>query len=267
MKYRTKYGDIFYNIEGEGSPLLMIHGTPFSSQEWNPVKSQLKDKYKIYTYDLLGYGKSEKAENVSLGIQNKVLCDLLEFWDLEAPAVVAHDFGGATLLRSIVLDDMCFNRMMLIDVVALSPWGSPFVRHVKNYEDVFNRIPDYIHKAIVQAYIKDAVYTDVNDQEIQFLVEPWVTGDGKKAFYRQIAQMDEKYTDEIKAGLSKINIETRILWGEKDNWIPVEIGRKLHSILPNSSFSIVPDSNHLVHIDNPGIIVEEIERFFPVESI
>lgn len=262
MQFNSKFGKIYYEIEGEGKPLLLIHGTPFSSQEWNTVKKHIKNRYKIYTYDLLGYGKSEKAQNVSLEVQNKVLCEILDFWKLKSPDVVAHDFGGATLLRSIVLDKRIYNKIMFIDIVALSPWGSPFVQHVKNHENVFNQIPDYIHKAMVQAYIKDAIYSDVSDKDIQFLVEPWIDQDGKKAFYRQISQMDEKYTNEIEYNYSEIDNEIRILWGEKDNWIPISIGKELHKMLPNSTFLSVPDSNHLVQMDKPEIIIQEIVNFF-----
>jgi len=262
MIFTSTFGEINYEITGTGSPLLMIHGTPFSSKEWSQIKDAVKYKHEIYTYDLLGYGLSEKAEDISLAIQNNVLCELLDFWDLDNPDVVAHDFGGATLLRSILLNNCHYNKIMLIDVVALAPWGSPFVQHVRKHEHVFNGIPDYIHKAMVQAYIKDAIYSKVTDKDIDFLVQPWLSSSGKKAFYRQIAQMDQKYTDEIEDHLFQIKNETRILWGEEDNWIPLKIGKQLHKKLPNSSFRAIPESNHLMQIDKPNEIIKEIEKFF-----
>lgn len=262
MIFKSTFGEISYEIKGTGSPLLMVHGTPFSSKEWSEIKEALQYKHKIYTYDLLGYGLSEKVEDVSLAIQNKVLCELLDYWELDKPDVVAHDFGGATLLRSIVLNNCQYNRIMLIDIVALAPWGSPFVQHVKKHENVFNKIPDYIHKAMVQAYIKDAIHSEVTETDIDFLVQPWLSNSGKKAFYRQIAQMDQKYTDEIEDQLFNIKNKTRILWGEEDKWIPLEIGKKLHEKLTNSSFRSIPDSNHLMQIDKPNEIIREIEEFF-----
>ena len=262
MIFKSSFGEINYEISGNGSPLLMIHGTPFSSKEWSEITDAVKHKHEIYTYDLLGYGLSEKAEDVSLAIQNNVLSELLTFWGLDKPDVVAHDFGGATLLRSIILNNCHYRKIMLIDVVALSPWGSPFVKHVNKHEGVFNEIPDYIHKAMVQAYIRDAIYKKVTDKEIDFLVEPWLSKSGKKAFYRQIAQMDQKYTAEIEDRLCNIRNMIRILWGENDNWIPLEIGKRLHEILPNSTFRSIPESNHLMQIDKPNEIIKEIEEFF-----
>ncbi len=262
MIYQSEFGKVHYNITGRGEPLLLIHGTPFSSKEWDIIVQSLQDKYKFYTYDLLGYGLSEKVENVSLEIQNQVLAELLDHWGLEKPDVVAHDFGGATLLRSMLLNKCTYKKIMLIDIVAISPWGSPFVQHVKKHEDVFAGIPDYIHRAMVQAYIRDAIFSDVSDEDIDFLVQPWLSSDGKHAFYRQIAQMDQKYTDEIESKLNLVDNEVRILWGEEDNWIPLETGKKLHHELHNSSFRPIPGSNHLMQMDMPHEIIKEIELFF-----
>jgi pimeloyl-ACP methyl ester carboxylesterase len=49
---------------------------------------------------LLGYGLSDKAGDVSLGVHNRLLCDCLDHCGLEAPATVGHDFGGTTVLRT-----------------------------------------------------------------------------------------------------------------------------------------------------------------------
>jgi len=260
--FSSSYGNIYYEITGQGEPLLLLHGTPFSSLVWKDIKVKLHDRFQVYTFDLLGYGRSEKAQRVSLDVQNKVLCELLDHWGLQQPNAVAHDFGGATLLRSMIIDGRVYRKIMLIDVVALSPWGSPFVQHVRDHENVFAGIPDYIHKAMVEAYIKDALYTDVSEKDIQYLVEPWLGKEGKEAFYRQIAQMDPSYTVELEEHYGNLNCPTRILWGEKDNWIPLSLGRKLHDMIPQSSFLNVPDSNHLMQIDQPGIIIDEIRTYF-----
>jgi pimeloyl-ACP methyl ester carboxylesterase len=72
---------IAYDTLGEGKPLVLIHGTPFSSYAWRTVARELARDHKIHVFDLLGYGQSEKAEgqDVSLGVQNGVLAALLQY--------------------------------------------------------------------------------------------------------------------------------------------------------------------------------------------
>ncbi len=50
---------------------------------------------------------------------------------------------------------------------------------------------------------------------------------GQSAFYRQIAQMDRKYTDEVENRYGFLDCPATLLWGEKDEWIPLERGHKL----------------------------------------
>lgn len=138
-----------------------------------------------------GYGQSDKAPgDISLGIQNQVLDKLLDHWQLSQPAIIGHDFGGATLLRTHLLNARDFDKIVLIDPVALSPWGSSFFRHVRAHETAFAGVPDYIHEAIVRAYVKTAAFQPIDDATLDMIVTPWTEDNGKASFYRQIAQAE-----------------------------------------------------------------------------
>jgi pimeloyl-ACP methyl ester carboxylesterase len=76
---------VYFDIQGQGEPLVLVHGTPWSSFCWRNVIPHLAKTYKVYYFDLLGYGQSEKREgqDVSLAVQNELLVALLDFWRLE----------------------------------------------------------------------------------------------------------------------------------------------------------------------------------------
>jgi pimeloyl-ACP methyl ester carboxylesterase len=189
-----------YGVLGDGPPVVVVHGTPWSSFNLRRLIRDLARDYTVYYYDLLGYGRSDKAPgDVSLGIQNQVLNRLLDHWELAAPAVIGHDFGGTTVLRTHLLNGHDFEKMVLIDPVAVSPWGSPFFRHVRDHEAAFAGVPGYIHEAIVRAYVATAAFTPLDEATLAMIVRPWTGPDGQPAFYRQIAQADSGYTDEIQA--------------------------------------------------------------------
>jgi len=83
-QFHSTHGNIAHQVVGSGAPLIMLHGTPFSSVIWQRFLPVLQHKYKVYTYDLLGYGRSEKVGgDVSLGVQNLVLMELLDHWEVE----------------------------------------------------------------------------------------------------------------------------------------------------------------------------------------
>jgi pimeloyl-ACP methyl ester carboxylesterase len=250
---------------GDGPPVVLIHGTPFSSWVWHRIAPHFAERRKVHVYDLLGYGQSEQREgqDVSLGVQNGLLAALLAHWELNEarPDIVAHDFGGATALRAHLIDGCEYGSLTLIDPVALAPWGSPFVRHVREHAAAFAGLPAYIHEAVVKAYVRGAVARPIVDSELAPYVTPWLGDTGQQAFYRQIAQMDQSYTDEIEARYPQIRCRTQILWGESDQWIPVERGRKLASVIPAARFQAVPNAGHLMQEDAPEAIVAAVMRW------
>jgi pimeloyl-ACP methyl ester carboxylesterase len=238
-------------------PIVFVHGTPFSSLVWRRIAPHLTDHRQVFYFDLLGYGRSEMRSNqdVSLAVQGRLFAALLSHWGLSKPDVVAHDFGGTTALRAHLLHGCEYGSLTLIDPVALAPWGSPFVRHVREHEPAFAGLPAYIHAAILPAYIGGAAFRPLSASTLQLYVEPWLGASGQAAFYRQIAQMDQRYTDEIESRYAEMRCPVRILWGEQDNWIPVERGRELARRIPRSKLRVIPEAGHLVQEDAPEAIV------------
>src|ERR671915_1860051 len=264
MEYVSTYGRVRWDLFGGGPPLVLVHGTPFSSYVWRKVVPTLAETNTVYAFDLPGYGSSEKREgqDVSLAAQGRVLSELLDHWGLDKPAVVGHDFGGAITLRAHLLEGRDFRAIALIDAVALSPWGSPFYRLVQEYVGVFRQIPAYMHRAMMAAYIRDATYRPMSDEELDPYVAPWLGPEGQDAFYRQISQNDQRYTDEIQPRYGEIEKPVLILWGEEDRWLSPEKGEQLRSAIPGSRLHTVPKAAHLVMEDAPTAVASALVDFF-----
>ncbi|MFK7855550.1 MAG: alpha/beta fold hydrolase [Granulosicoccus sp.] len=262
--FQTDEGVVRYGVLGSGKDVVLVHGTPWSSYSWHLLLPELSKRYRVFYYDLIGYGQSDMlaSQSVSLDVQGNLLAKLIDYWQLTKPSVIAHDYGGATALRAHLLHGCEFSRLQLIDVVAVAPWGSPFFAHVRQFEQAFAGVPDYIHRAIVRAYIGTALHKRLEDDQFDQLLEPWLTAQGKAAFYRQIAQADQKYTDDIEPFYSAIRCPVSILWGENDTWIPVDSGLKLHNAIPHSSFEILPGCGHLAPLETPGLVLQQVKDFF-----
>lgn len=246
-------------------PVVLLHGTPFSSVVWRRIAPCLTDHRRAFYFDLLGYGRSEMraGQDVSLAVQGRLFAALLEHWRLTRPDVVAHDFGGCAALRAHLLHGCEYRSLTLIDPVALAPWGSPFVRHVREHETAFAALPPYIHAAILPAYIAGAAHRPLAAEDMQLYVDPWLGASGQAAFYRQIAQMDQRYTDEIEPRYGQIRCPVRILWGEEDRWIPVARGRELSARMAGAKLRCVPHAGHLVQEDAPEVLVAALLEFLP----
>ena len=252
--FKTSAGNVVAGRAGEGPAVVLAHGWPWSSYAWYRLIPQLANSYRVYWYDMPGYGKSAKqsGQRTSLDIQGKVFGEMLEHWRLDRPIVIAHDFGGATTLRAHLLHGYDFSFYVLMNVVAMRPWGSEFFDHVGRNVDAFIGLPPHIHKAVVTAYIQGAIVSDIDDMVSDTLAEPWLTEEGQGSFYRQFAQADERFTAEVEPKFGEIRCPVTIVWGEDDPWIPIERGKALHKLVSGSSFEILNGVGHLPQLEGNG---------------
>lgn len=261
--YEFRGHKVRYGVSGEGTPIVLIHGTPFSSYEWRRIVPCLATHRRVFYFDLLGYGQSERCAvpDVSLGVQNLLLAELLDHWQLDRPDIVAHDFGGTTALRCHLLNGRDYRSLTLIDPVALSPWGSPFSSQVRSHVDVFRALPASIHDALLRAYIRSAHSRAMTEEDMLEYVRPWVGEVGQAAFYQQISQFDRCYTDEVEPKYASVRCPTAILWGEEDRWLPIEAGHRLKERIPSARLQAIPNAGHLMHEDAPEAIVGAVLNF------
>ena len=217
-RFATDGGAIAWDRLGAGPPVVLVHGTPWSSWTWRRIAPRLAERFTVYVFDLLGFGASEQraGQDVSLAGHGARLAALLAHWELDRPAVVAHDIGGAAILRAHLLHGRDVAALALVNVVALAPWGSPFYRLVRDHDAVFEQLPAAIHEGVVRAYVGTAQPRPLPRDAEDALTAPWLGPAGQSAFYRQIAQGDQRDTDAVEPLYGRIAAPTLVVWGTDD---------------------------------------------------
>ncbi|GAA0518074.1 alpha/beta hydrolase [Saccharopolyspora thermophila] len=262
-RYESPHGTVRWAVLGDGDPVVLLHGTPFSSYVWRDVASVLAARHRVFVWDMPGYGRSEMRDDqvVSLAAQQEVFIGLLRHWGLSAPAVVAHDVGGAVALRAALLDGARYARLALVDAVSVRPWGSEFFRLVQQQAPVFAALPPTLHEALIRRYITTAAHRELRAEVLDALVEPWLGEVGQPAFYRQIAQADERFTREVEDRYADLDCPVRIAWGVRDEWLPQDRARDLARRIPHADLTWIPEAGHLVQEDNPAALTAFLMRF------
>lgn len=260
--FAWREGRVRWQRQGEGPAVVLCHGTPWSSALWDGLAASLAREWTVYRFDMIGYGRSEKrsGQDVSLGAQGALFADLLDHWQLKRPAVVAHDYGGTVALRAHMIHGRLFASISLVDVVALAPWGSPFFQLVKENAAVFEQLPPDLHRALVEQYIRGASHRGLPPEALETLVTPWTGRVGQTAFYRQIAQADQRFTDGIEPSYATIDVPVHIIWGTEDRWIPLDRAHRLHAMIPGSTLQLIEGAGHLVQLDAPDELDAAIHR-------
>ncbi|MYW63674.1 alpha/beta fold hydrolase [Streptomyces sp. SID8379] len=267
--YSSSSGEVRWAGLGpaDAPPVVLVHGTPFSSYVWRAPARALASRHRVYVWDLPGYGVSEMrpGQPVDLDSQARVLTELLDHWGLAGagtgPAVVAHDFGGAVALRARLLHGAAYSRLALVDPVAIAPWGSPTYRLLAEHADTFGQLPSELHEALVHRYISSCSHPGLHPDTHARLTAPWLSEMGQDAFYRQIEQNDQRFTDDIQGRYGELELPVLICWGAEDTWIPVVRGHELAQLIPGAELRVIEGAGHLVQEDAPAELTDALGEF------
>ena len=262
----TSVGEVAYDVHGQGPPVVLVHGTPTRSYLWRNVVPALAERRRVYVYDLLGYGESEKWEgqDVSIAAQARLLKDLVEAWGLEDPAIAGHDIGGGIVLRAQLLEGVRFSRVALLDPVLLIPWLSAprsSTWHVIEHAGAYESMPDHLFGAFFAAYLGEA-NSDLEEAAFEAYLAPWLGEGGRRAFVRQALQFEERHTGEIEPWLDSVEVPVLVAWGEEDGWLNPSQAPRLQEQIPGSELELIQEAGHFVQEDAPEEIAKVLASFF-----
>lgn len=252
--FETPGGVVRWGALGSGEPLVLVHGTPYSSLLWRDIAPALARTRKVFFFDHLGFGQSEQREgqDLSLAAHSENFARLLDHWGLSRPSVVAHDIGGAVALRTLLLERRSYRDLTLFDAVSGGPWERGLFRLFLEHEEVFNQLPGYAHEALVAAHLCHATHIGFRPGILDAFLAPWRGEDGQAAFYRQYSQIRQADTAAYEQLLNSISIPVRIVWGREDRILPPQYAEWLHERVPTAELHWIEGAGHLLQEDAPA---------------
>ncbi|MFC4495836.1 alpha/beta fold hydrolase [Streptomyces ovatisporus] len=257
-----------YRDHGQGEPVVFIHGTPSHSYEWRDVVPHIEVAgFRAVTYDLLGYGLSERPvdRDTSVAAQTDLLGHLLDELGIGRANIVAHDIGGAIGQRFALAHPERVRRLMMIDSVSYDSWPSSTWRKIidENLDDFMSMSQDAFNDLLSrQLEMTVADESLMTAELLQAYLAPHQSPLGRVSFFEhQVRHYDAKYTEEISDRLGRLTMPVRIMWGERDQWQPLEYAKRLSSHIPGADLVVVPEAGHFLMEDAPERVVREIDDF------
>jgi pimeloyl-ACP methyl ester carboxylesterase len=120
-RYVWEHGDIWYTVKGQGKPLVLVHGVYVgaSSYEYRRVFDLLARDFRVYAFDLIGFGRSSRPSLVYAPvIYERLITDFVRevVGGMDHPAaVVASTLAGAFTIRAAAERPALFSRLALIE--------------------------------------------------------------------------------------------------------------------------------------------------------
>ncbi|MHC1558330.1 alpha/beta fold hydrolase [Actinomycetospora sp. C-140] len=257
-----------YRDRGEGDPVVFVHGTPSHSHEWRDVVPHVEAAgHRVVTYDLLGYGRSERPvdRDTSVVAQTDLLVGLLDVLGIERPSLVTHDIGGAVGQRMAVLHPERVRRLLLIDSVSYDSWPSETWRAIlRTGLDQLARLPaaefeEMLTRQLTMTVADGSVMTgDV----LEAFLAPHRSAVGRASFVQhQVGTYDSAPTEELIGRLGEVSVPVRLLWGGEDRWQPTSWAERLAADIPGAELVVVPGAGHFVMEDDPARVTREVLDF------
>lgn len=255
---------IFYKHSGEGPCIVFLHGISTHSALWDGVISNLEKHFSVYAFDLLGFGKSERAESLELSLRSQANLFISAFksMGLRCITLVGHDIGGGIAQIISLLNPGILKALVLMDSACYDSWPIDLLKVQSRVGMIFEHMPPDVTYQVFQNYIKDGLFNKEMAEEISLKYWEYIKGpEGIKGFLETVKSFDSRQTLEISHLLSRIRLPVLILWGKQDAFIRQSFAYRLSEDIPNSELKIIDSAGHFLPEDKSEEVSREITRF------
>jgi pimeloyl-ACP methyl ester carboxylesterase len=268
---------VAYYEEGNGEPLLLLHGCPFSSFIWRKVIPLLSPRYLCRAPDLLGLGDTETPEGAdwSLRAQVAMVVGFLDAFGIARAHVIGHDHGGAVAQLLAAEHPERIDRLVLSNAEAYDNWPSdeerPFVRATQvpmlgdlilwawSLRPLFRLTlkeakavhdPKVLSAELLDGYIR----ANLSDQHRRAKTRRFLAG--------QFDPENNRVTMDLLDGLRRFDHPTLLVWANDDPHFGPEWGERLYRDIPGAlRLELLPETGHLLMEEKPERFAARVDEF------
>ena len=248
--------NVHYRDEGEGFPIVLIHGTAASLHTWDAWTDELKKTNRVIRMDLPAFGITGPNKNADYSIEayTTFLHSFLEKLKLEKFHLAGNSLGGNIAWNYTADYPSKVEKLILVDASGLPTNKSQPAIFKMAKTPILNSLFLYITPRFLIKKNIEEVYEDdskITDELINRYHKMALRVGNRKAFIDR-AKTDFKLDTQVNLEkLKSIQTPTLLIWGAKDLWIPLANGIRMNEILVNSKLEVLENSGHVPMEENP----------------
>src|SRR3954452_2002165 len=254
-----------YVDEGEGEPILLLHGEPTWSYLWRNIIPQLPGR-KVAP-DLIGFGRSDKPEDVGWYSYDKhvdSIVRLRESLDLRGITLVVHDWGGPIGLRFAVEHPVRVARLVILNT-GIGGGRAPSETWLRFREAVRSAGGELDIGRLVAAGTSNGLSDEVRAAYDGCFPTPESKA-GALAFPELVPAEPEHPNTEpmnrVRDALRDWHKPALVVWGAEDRVLPLAVAQMFVHLLPNAEGPVeIAGASHFLQEDRPDEVAGAIRKF------
>ncbi len=256
----------YYEIQGQGDPLIFVHGGLVTSTMWQYQVDYFSKFYKVITYDIRGHGKTgiSPLRKYSIELFADDLKKLIEKLKITKPIICGLSLGGMIAqayatkylqdLKTLILSDTaistsltCWDKLMVY--ILFPKWIMiPTLRMMG--------VRNFIKFSFWFAKLTRGKEWIGNNEIEEYERNEMLKMDKKEYLKVFGAIYDFKLQD-----LSKINLPTLVLNGENESKSVHYHAEVMKNLMPNCKSGIIPNAGHTSNLENPKEFNKALKKF------
>ncbi|MGB3682823.1 MAG: alpha/beta fold hydrolase [Rubrobacteraceae bacterium] len=247
--------------QGEGTPVVYVHGIPTSPRLWRHVVPQVEDARSL-AWEMVGYGGSineGRDRDISVGKQADYLADWMREMGLDGAVLVGHDLGGGVAQILAVRHPELVRGLVLTNAISYDSWPIPQVKVIRAAAPVVERLPDEVFRFIYKNFMNGGhANREQADEAASEHFPYYEAADGAAAFLRQVKSLDVRDTLAISDRLPGLDVPAHIVWGAADQFQKIGYGYRLAYEL-GAPLDRIEGGKHFTPEDFPGPIAAAVK--------
>jgi haloalkane dehalogenase len=257
--------------EGEGKPVVFLHGEPTWSFLWRKVIPAVRDAgYRCIAPDLAGFGRSDKPVDIewySYDRHTELTATLLEDLDLREATMVVHDWGGPIGLRLAIEHRERIGRMVILDTGLFTGH-----QHMAGAWTAFRDFVERTEDLPVGFLVKGACKNDPGEEVVAAYDTPYPNAESKagaRAFPLLIPLTPEApgalAGQRVLDALRNDRRPTLMLWADSDPVLPLSTGERFAAAIGRETPTTIENASHFLQEDQGPLIGEHIAAWLTAD--
>ena len=243
--------------------ILFIHGLGSSSIVWRDIPEALSNYFHTVSVDLLGFGGSSKPElDYTISYYAKFIKSFtrqIGIKEQDKISIIGHSLGGYIALEYAIENKEQIEKLVLIDSSGMLDAPTPLLLQ---YLDAAMETDLILRYKKVNRVFEDMLAD--RSRLLPIVIDIFIGSIGKSGakhtFESVFYNSTEKSIDLEKMKQIK-DIPCLIIWGEKDNLIPLTYAKKFREILSEAQFELIADAGHSPFVEKTAIVYQKLLVF------